>query len=1000
MITGVAIGAASMAYAADTPAAPAADSTAVQEIVVTGSRIPQKGLTSVSPVSTVNKQDIQLKGTVNVEDFLNDLPQVFADQGQYESNGSAGIATVDLRGLGAQRTLVLIDGKRVQPGDPFVNEVDINFIPPALIDRVDVLTGGASAVYGSDAIAGVVNFIMKKDFTGLEISSTNSVGDHDNNNAQVRAANAFGVSSFGFPSLKLPSGAAFAGARHTVTITGGIGTPDDKGHVEFYLGYTEIDPVLESTYDYSTCSLSTNNTNTQQQYCGGSSTDATGRLTPETGPNKGKNFNVLGATTAAGLLAPFAASQYYNFGPLNYIQRPDTRYQAGFFATYDINKAFNFYSNFMFMDDSNVAQIGPSGSFYGEEEFTIPCNDPLLNAAQLKTLCGVGPYTAGQTASAFLGRRNVEGGGRTSAILHDDYRIVIGTKGDIGQGWTYDFSAQFGETRATDTEGGYFLNSHLLNALDVIPGPNGTAVCASGGGCVPYNIWSPGGVTSAALNYLDGSATSQGVDTEQVISFSISNDLGRYGIKSPLANDAAGVSFGAEYRREYLSTSYDSVIEGGDLAGAGGASLPVSGSQTDKDVFGELRVPLIQHVPLVEDLTFEGGYRYSNYAFGGGNSTYKLGLDWQVIPDIRLRGSYERAVRAPSVQDLFDPQVPGLVGGSDPCATAAPAYTAAQCYNTYKLSFPGVSEATFANTIYGTIPQCVSAQCGVISGGNPDLKPETATTKSVGIVFTPTFVPGFSLTVDYFDIYVSDAIVSLPLSLILNSCALQDNLTSCALIDRDPVTGAIFGGSQVGSKGNVITTAVNAGALETTGLDVEASYRYALPEFGHQDWGSLLFHFEGTWVDKLVTSFPGETYDCAGLFGTTCGTPTPTWRHQFRVSWKTPWNLMLSANWRYLGPTNLDFNTNVPAFQNGFKDTLATDAHIPAYSYFDLSFTYKIKDRYTFNGGVNNVFDKTPPLVDSNSFGIASPAAGNANTYPQVFDPLGRVFYLGVTADF
>lgn len=1000
MITGVALSAAGMAYAADTPAAPAADTTAVQEIVVTGSRIPQKGLTSVSPVSTVNKQDIQLKGTVNVEDFLNDLPQVFADQGQYESNGSYGIATVDLRGLGAQRTLVLIDGKRVQPGDPFANEVDINFIPPALIDRVDVLTGGASAVYGSDAIAGVVNFIMKKDFTGLEISSTNSVGDHDNNSGQIRAANALGVNSFGFPSLNLPSGNKFAGARHTVTITGGIGTPDDKGHVEFYLGYTEIDPVLESTYDYSTCSLSTNNTNTQQQYCGGSSTDATGRLTPETGPNKGKNFNVLGATTATGVLAPFADSQLYNFGPLNYIQRPDTRYQAGFFATYDINKAFNFYSNFMFMDDSNVAQIGPSGSFYGENEYTIPCNDPLLNATQLTTLCGAGPYTPGQTASAFIGRRNVEGGGRTSAILHDDYRIVIGTKGDIGQGWTYDFSAQFGETRATDTEGGYFLNSHLLNALDVIPGPNGTAVCASGGSCVPYNIWSPGGVTSAALNYLDGSATSQGVDTEQVITFSISNDLGRYGIKSPLANDAAGVSFGAEYRREYLSTSYDSVIEGGDLAGAGGASLPVSGAQSDKDVFGELRVPLIQHVPLVEDLTFEGGYRYSNYAFGGGNSTYKLGLDWQVIPDIRLRGSYERAVRAPSVQDLFDPQVPGLVGGSDPCATAAPAYTAAQCYNTYKLSFPGVSEATFANTVYGTIPQCVSAQCGVISGGNPDLKPETATTKSVGIVFTPTFVPGFSMTVDYFDIYVEKAIVSLPLSLILNSCALQDNLTSCALIDRDPVTGAIFGGSQVGSKGNVITTEVNAGALSTRGLDVEASYRYPIPEFGHTDWGSLLFHFEGTWVDKLVTSFPGETYDCAGLFGTTCGTPTPTWRHQARVSWKTPWNLLLSVNWRYLGPTNLDFDTNVPAFQNGFKDTLATDAHIPEYSYFDLSFTYKIKDRYTFSGGVNNVFDKTPPLVDSNSFGIASPPAGNANTYPQVYDPLGRVFYLGVTADF
>jgi len=996
MITCVALSAAGTARAAE-PTAPADDATTVQEIVVTGSRIPQKGLTSVSPVTTVDKQDIQLKGAVNVEDFLNDLPQVFADQGQYESNGSAGIATVDLRGFGPQRTLVLIDGKRVQPGDPFVDEVDINFIPPALIDRVDVLTGGASAVYGSDAITGVVNFIMKKDFTGLEITSTNTVGEHDNNNAQVRRADALGAASFGFPYFPLPSGAAFAGARHTLNITGGLGTPDDKGHVEFYLGYTEIDPILESTYDYSTCSLNTNNTNTQQQYCGGSSTDATGRLTPESGPNKGQDYNVLGATQPTGLLAKYTPGQQYNFAPLNFIQRPDTRYSAGFFATYDINRAVNFYTNFMFMDDSTVAQIGPSGSFYGENFYTIPCNDPLLNSAQVLTLCGPGPYAGGQTALAILGRRNVEGGGRTSSISHDDYRIVIGAKGDVGQGWTYDLSAQFGETRATDAEAGYFLNSHLINALDVIPGPNGTAVCASGAaGCVPYNIWSAGGVTPAALEYLDGAGTSEGVDTQQVMTFTLANDLGRYGVKSPLATDAVGVSVGLEYHREYLSTLYDSVLQGGDLAGYGGAALPATGAQTDTDVFAEVRAPLIQHIPLVEDLTFEGGYRYSNYTFGGGNSTYKLGVDWQVIPDLRLRGSYQRAVRAPTVQDLFDPQVPGTAAGTDPCGGTTPVYTAAQCYNTYRLSFPGVSEATFASTIYGTIPQCIASQCGVISGGNPDLKPETATTKSIGLVFTPTFFHGFSLTVDYFDIYLENAITSLPLNLVLNSCAVQDNQTSCALINRDPTTGAIFGGTTVGSKGNVILTTVNASSLYTRGLDVESSYHVALPAFGHRDWGSIRLHFEGTFVDKLVTSFPSETADCAGLFGPSCGGPTPTWRHQARASWQTPWNLLLSVNWRYIGPTNLDFNTNQPALQNGFTDTLPSDAHIPAYSYFDLSFTYRIKDRYTFSGGVNNVFDRTPPLLDSNSFGIA----GNGNTYPQNYDPLGRRFYLSVTADF
>ena len=653
----------------------------------------------------------------------------------------------------------------------------------------------------------------------------------------------------------------------------------------------------------------------------------------------------------------------------------------------------------MFSDDSNTAQIGPSGSFYAQEKYTIPCNDPLLNVAQRNTLCGPAP-APGTVSTAEIGRRNIEGGGRTSAILHDDFRIVIGSKGDLGDGWQYDLSGQFGETRLTDTEGGYFLNSHLVNALNVIPGPGGAPICATGTGCVPYNIFTPNGVTPAALQYLSGTGANTGLTTEQVVTFSIANDLSRYGIKSPLAHDGVGVSFGAEYRREYLATTYDSVLQSGDLAGFGGAVLNTNGAQIDKDVFAEARVPLIQDLPFIKDLTFEGGYRFSDYSLGGPNSTYKLGLDWQVVSDFRLRGSYERAVRAPNVQELFSPQVPGLVAGTDPCGGATPKFTAAQCYNTFTGSAPGVSQATFASTIYGNIPQCVSGQCGDITGGNPNLKPEVATTKSIGFVFTPGFLPGFSLTADYFNIAVDGAIVTLPLNLVLNSCGLQNNATSCALIQRDPQTSAIFGGAQVGAKGNVILTNVNAGSLKTSGVDVNADYHREIPDFGGRSWGSLAIHFEGTYVHDLITSFPGETYDCAGLYGTTCGTPTPKWRSQTRLTWNTPWNLQLSVNWRYLGPTNLDFNSNQTALQNGFTDTLPTDAHIPSYSYFDVAATYRLKDRYTFRAGVNNVADRTPPLLDSNSFGISAPAAGNANTFPQVYDPIGRVFYLGVTADF
>ncbi len=1042
MISGVALIAAGAASAQTTPSGSVAStaqaspsgvsangSTQVQEFVVTGSRIPQPNLTSISPVTAVNSQQVKLQGTTNVEDLINNLPQAFADFGQFESNGSSGTATVDLRGLGNTRTLVLVDGKRLQPGDPTVPVADLNFIPPALIDRVEVLTGGASAVYGSDAIAGVVNFIMKKNFEGLQFDGEFSIGEHGNSNQQVRNANAFGSTSFGFPNLTFPSGAVWTGQRYTATITGGVNSPDGKGNGEFYLGYTSIQPVLEAKYDWSNCALATNTSNTAQQYCSGSTgTTATGRLLPLTGPNAGGNFTIL-APPVNGLLAPFGIGQAYNFAPLNYLQRPDTRYTAGEFSHYEINPAVDLYSSFMFMDDHTVAQIAGSGSFFGDNTYNIPCNDPLLTAAAAATLCGPAAGTP-TVAQADIGRRNVEGGGRTSDLEHQDYRIVFGSRGDLGQGWTYDVSMQYGQSNLTDIEGGYFLNSHLKNALDVVPNPAvggvgtlpvGAPVCLSqtsvngaaptDAACVPYNIWTAGGVTPAALNYLTGTAIDTGVTTEQVVTGSVAGNLGQYGIKSPAATDGVGISIGAEYRREFLKTNYDATIQSGDLAGRGGSTKNTQGSQSDKDVFGEIRVPLVQDMPFAKDLTFEAGYRYSDYTSGGSNSTYKVGGDWQIVPDLRLRASYERAVRAPNVQELFLPATPGLVGANDPCAGPAPALGPQACLNTFQNSFPGLTLAQYEATYYGLTPKCPASQCGNFSGGNPALTPEIGKTFSAGFVVTPQFFRGFSFSFDYFHIVVDQAILNLPADTLLNNCAVLNNAFDCAQITRNAqLFGALYGGNGLGFINQPL---INAGSLKTSGFDVEANYRFGFQDFGWGDYGSLAFNLQGTYVHDLKTTLPdGTSYDCAGLYGLTCGTPTPKWRHQFRVTWNTPWKLQLSANWRFLSSTKLDFNTNqtdlelfepgqgVPGSGTYAKDNLPTDARIPAFSYFDLAFTYKLKDRYTFRGGVNNIFDRTPPLLDQISFGITSPPFGNGNTYPQVFDPLGRVFFLGVTANF
>ena len=1013
MISGAALAAVSVsgaqAQAVEQTTAPAS-TTSVQELVVTGSRIPQKNLTSVSPVTTVNNQAIKLQGTTNVEDLINNLPQAFADFGQFESNGSTGTATVDLRGLGNVRTLVLVDGKRIPPGDPGAPVADLNFIPPALIDRVEVLTGGASAVYGSDAVAGVVNFIMKHNYEGLQVDAEFSIGEHENNDQQVRKAAAFGNNSFGFPALNFPSGVAWAGARHTVSITGGANTPDDKGNVEFYMTYTSIDPVLESKYDWSTCGLATNNTNTLQQYCSGSTTDATGRLLAiglTTGgvagpsPNPG-NWDIL-LPPVGGLMAPFSIGQAYNFAPLNYIQRPDIRWNAGEFSHYEIAPWLDLYSSFMFMDDHTVAQIAPSGSFFGST-YTIPCNDPLLSTAQANTICGEDAGSADSSATVSIGRRNIEGGPRVSDIEHMDYRVIFGAKGDLGSGWSYDASAQYGRTELTNVTTGYFLTSKIGEALNVVPNPAvggvqgvaaGAPVCAvaipnstfTDASCVPYNVWSNGGVTQQALSFLNGDAISKGELDQQVVTGSVAGDLGQYGVKSPWASDGVGISIGAEYHREFVATYFDAPLEEGDLAGGGGKSLPSRGSQADKDVFGEIRIPIVQNMPFFKDLTFEGGARYSDYTSGGGNWTYKAGGDWQVTSDIRLRASYERAVRAPNVSELFAPGVPGLVAGSDPCAGSAPKYTAAECLLT------GVPLAS-----YGTVNACVSGQCGDFTQGNPNLAPEVGKTFSAGFVLTPTFFRGFSVSVDYFDITVDGAITTLPLNLVMAGCAIDQIAAECANIHRDPAFNYWIGGS---TNGFVTLPTVNAASLSTKGVDVNADYRTTLSDWHLPDYGSLDFNLTGTWVNNLTTTLPfQDPYNCAGLFGTTCGTPTPKWRHQFRVTWTTPWDLTLSFAWRYLSPTSLDFNTSQTSLQNGYTDLTPTDAHIPSFSYFDMSFQYKFRNRYTLRGGVNNLFDRTPPLLDTNSFGISSPPFGNANTYPQVYDPLGRVFFVGLTADF
>jgi len=858
----------------------------IEQVIVTGSRIPQPNLEGTSPVTMIGAQDVQLEGTQQVEDLMNNLPQVFANQGGNLANGASGTSTIDLRGLGPNRTLVLVNGRRMPAGSPSGPIApDVNAIPTPLIKRVEVLTGGASAVYGSDAVSGVVNFIMMDDFEGVQFDGTYSGYQHTNDNKDMQNL----VKARGFE--KAPS-SVWDGDEYSLSVTMGSNFADGKGNATLYVGYTHTDAILQSERDYSACSLDQGATAIRLglHRCGGSGTSYPGYFLgyfPDNSSPSNPYWGPYSLNPDTGAIEDF--SSLYNFGPLNYYQRPGERWQADAFMHYDINDSVQAYGEFMFMDNSSVAQIAPSGSFFTTQ--ILRCDNPLFQqdgAQWYDTFC----ESPSDTSQAYIGRRNVEGGGRQDNLGLTQYRGVVGLKGTFATNWNYDVSAQYGKVLLSEWYGNDFSKTRINRALDVVdgdpinhPGDPNYAVCrsvvdGSDPNCVPWNIWTLGGVTPEALNYLQIPLFSSGHTTQTVVTAALSSDLGNYGIQLPTAKDGIGIAFGAEYRQEGLEFNADANYQAFEGAGQGGPILPVHGSYNVRDVFAEARVPLVQDVFMAKDLTFNGSYRYSDYSTGVTTNTYGLGLDWQIIDDVKLRGSYQHAVRAPNIIELFSAAGVGLFDWTDPCGPAQ-TLTLAQCVNT------GLDPSRYgANALNSP-----AGQYNVFGGGNADLSPEKADTWTAGIVFTPTFLDGFSLTLDYWSIKVDDTIATVPPDVTVEQCGLTGLAEYCNAIQRDA------GGTLWRSGGQVVATNTNIGTTETAGWDANLLYNWQMG-----DWGALNFSLIATYIDKLIYEpLPGVSqYDCVGFYGPAgCGTPSPEWRSKFRTTWSTPWNVDVSLNWRY-----------------------------------------------------------------------------------------------------
>ncbi len=931
-----------------------------EEIIVTGSRIQRANEVTSSPVVQLDADQFEFSGSARVEDTVRSLPQVYSDQDAGQSIEADGTATVQLRNLGDIRTLVLIDGKRlpinINGGASTQTGPDLNSIPVGLVDRVEVLTGGASATYGSDAVAGVINFTMKDDFQGVSLDYERSGYYHDNNgnitsNRMVEAG------------LTPPSGDSNDGDLDNLSLLIGGNLEDGRGNVTAYATYRNIKGVTQSERDYSACALGSGRSS-----CGGSATNATGTFYAPT-----FYFNMVNSE-----FVPASAANLYNYATPSYFQRPDKRYTLGAFAHYDVTEQVTAYTQLMFMNDQTVAQFAPAGMFF-DFAVDISCGNPLLTPQEVTAM---GCTSPADVFSPYIGRRNVEGGPRRADIKHDNYRGVFGLKGNVNDAWRYDVSYQYAEVDNSIRNTNYTNTANIAKALNVVNDPTLGIVCQSvvdgtDPSCVPYNIFQTGGVTPEALQYIATTYNETSTTDQTVVTGYVQGNLGEYGVKLPWADAGIDVVIGAERRQENLKYNPSDNAVAGDIGGLAAALTPVNGGYTVKEVFTEASVPLIQGKRFIQDLTLDLGYRYSDYTTDVNTDTYKFAGSWTIDNQLKLRASYQRAVRAANIVEAFGPVTGNLFAMSnDPCHKNAPGdalsvngYTFEQCARS------GVTQAVWDAGGPGNSP---AKQYNVIVGGNPDLDPESSDTYSYGFILNPNVLENVTLTVDYYDIKVEKAITSIEGATTLTQC-IEGNLATCSGVHRNAAAGDSLWLGNASPTNGVSALFVNSGFFEVKGVDLELRSSWELGE----RWGSLDVGTQLAYVDSWEQEeFPGFGVErCEGLYGDSCATPLPKYRNRFTTTWTTPWNVIVNLQWRYIDEVKAVSSIDP-----------AERVNLDSVNYFDLAAIWNVTDYATLRAGVNNLLDTTPPITDN---GVT--VRNNGNVYPGAYDALGQYWFLSAS---
>jgi len=961
----------------------------VEEVVVTGTRITNPNFVSTSQVQVVTADDIENRGAVRLEDVLNDLPQIAPGQIAQTANGSNGTATANLRNLGCSRTLVLINGSRMAPGTASGGScADISQVPALLIKRVEVLTGGATSVYGSDALAGVVNFILDDEFEGFKASATNSFYYHENDNNKLRALHDK------YEYQKAPSEVT-EGDSLKLSLAFGGSINDGKGHITGFFETINTKPILQGAYDGGACALGGGDTT-----CGGSSTIPAGRLydfgyktkgfTPvDTAVSDYKfDWKVLGNEFVP------RAGTLYNYNPTNHYQRPQDKFNAGFFAKYEIADNAELYSSVRFMENESPSQIAYSGTFGDLRE--IPCYNANLSTQQYNALCGnwtgmggshAPNFATGADALAYIAalngqiadgsiidymaparslKRNVEGGPRKYATKYQNMTFSVGLRGNLNDDWRYDISYQTSEVDYLEETQNDMSITKLLRAVNVV-NVNGVPTCVSvldgtDANCIPYNLFSgglPGDGGIQAIwdsnpemqTYIATPSFILGDSSETIFQAYLEGDTG---LSLPGAPGSISAVFGIESRELESDYRPDVASQIPDGTGAGGPAVALAGGYDVDEYFLELGIP------VTDTLNLEAGARFADFSTNNDTDAFKLGAFWQINDQVSLRGTFQTASRHGSITELYRGQGSSLTDlDPDPCGTdpetgIGPSATQEQCANT------GLPAA-----LYGSDLKSPADQYNILTGGNPNLVPEESESLTLGIVWSPEAVPGLTITLDYFDIEITDGIGTIPAATSLKRCLETGNPVFCNLIERDPIAGTLWV-----SPGQIITTNTNVSEQSLTGYDIIFSYPFETP-LGVVDLKGISTITDS---DTLIVIPGAAELECAGYYGAACGkNPTPEFAGNYSAS-LTRGDFDYVLGLRYLGETD---------------DLGSTAIDFEAKTYLDFTVSYQYSDHLRFSLGASNIFDEDPVYTSG-----AGTAPGNGNTFPGYFDALGTYIFL------